>query len=294
MKIGFFGDGSWSHNAFQLINDDPRYEIVFVGVRFKNPDVKLINLAKKSGIRVVIEENVNSKDFVKYVENLNLDLIISMSFNQIFKNQIMNLPKFGSINCHAGKLPFYRGRNILNWVLINDEKEFGITVHFMDDGIDTGDIVLQRVFEINDLDSYSSLLEKAYSECGVLIYESVELIFNGNVQKIQQKSIHPYGSYCTKRLEGDERINWNTSSRQIFNFIRALSYPGPSAITFFKNEEIRISECAYITDAPVYKGIAGAILNVQADGFLVKTADSYVKILEWDGNFDPKIGNRLK
>jgi methionyl-tRNA formyltransferase len=65
-----------------------------------------------------------------------------MSFNQIFKSEIINLPRLKTINCHAGKLPFYRSRNILNWVLINDEKEFGITVHYVDEGIDTGDIIL--------------------------------------------------------------------------------------------------------------------------------------------------------
>ena len=63
------------------------------------------------------------------------------------------------------KLPFYKGRNILNWVLINDEKEFGITVHYVDEGIDTGDIILQETFPIIDSDDYSTLLDKAYEEC---------------------------------------------------------------------------------------------------------------------------------
>ena len=64
-----------------------------------------------------------------------------MSFNQILKKKIINLPHLKTINCHAGKLPFYRGRNVLNRVLINDENEFGITIHYIDEGIDTGDIV---------------------------------------------------------------------------------------------------------------------------------------------------------
>lgn len=294
MRIGFFGDGPWSHNAFQLIKNDPNLDILFVCVRFRNPDVILMELASKNDIKIVVKEDVNSEEFTEYVQKLDLDLIISMSFNQIFKNEIISMPKLGSINCHAGKLPFYRGRSILNWALINDEKEFGITVHYIDEGIDTGDIILQRVFEINDFDSYSSLLKKANSECGALVYESIDLILKGNVHRVSQKSIHPHGSYFTRRTLGDERINWNLSSRQIYNFIRALSNPGPNANTYFENEEIRISECKYIPDAPFYKGVAGTILNIQDDGFLIKTADSYVKILEWNGNFDPNIGNRLK
>ena len=80
-----------------------------------------------------------------------------MSFNQIFKREMIDLPKYGTINCHAGKLPFYRGRNILNWALINDEKEFGITVHYMDEGIDTGDIIVQRTYPIGEEDDYGIL-----------------------------------------------------------------------------------------------------------------------------------------
>ena len=77
-----------------------------------------------------------------------------MSFDQIFKEEIINIPPLKIINCHAGKLPFYRGRNILNWALINDEKEFGITVHYVDFGIDTGDSILQKNYEITDDDDY--------------------------------------------------------------------------------------------------------------------------------------------
>ena len=96
-----------------------------------------------------------------------------MSFNQIFKNNLINLPPLKIINCHAGKLPFYRGRNVLNWVLINDENEFGITVHFIDEGIDTGDIILQKTFKIDDTDDYQTLLSRAYKECGSILYDSI-------------------------------------------------------------------------------------------------------------------------
>lgn len=71
------------------------------------------------------------------------------------------------INCHAGKSPLYRGRNILNRALINDEKEFGITVHYVDEGIDTGDIILQRVYEITDEENYATLLDRAHTYIGI-------------------------------------------------------------------------------------------------------------------------------
>ena len=116
-----------------------------------------------------------------------------MSFNQIFKTEIINLPKLKTINCHAGKLPFYRGRNILNWALINDEKEFGITVHYIDEGIDTGDIVLQRTYPISDEDNYSTLLQVSYVECANILYDAIVMFKKENVDGIKQKDIHPIG-----------------------------------------------------------------------------------------------------
>src|SRR5690606_11568598 len=114
-----------------------------------------------------------------------------------------------TINCHAGKLPYYRGRNILNWVLINDENEFGITVHYIDDGIDTGDLILQETFPITDNDNYKTLLEVAYVECGNLLYKAINKIQEGNVKPVSQSTIHSVGFYCGIRRQGDEIINWN-------------------------------------------------------------------------------------
>ena len=172
MKIGYFGDGQWAHKAFEILEKDETIEIAFVMVRYDKRDSVLMDMARTRNIPVELCENVNSADFARRVKLYNVDLFVSMSFDQIFKKELIELPPFGTINCHAGKLPFYRGRNILNWALINDEKEFGITVHYMDEGIDTGDIILQKVYPITDADDYGTLLEKAYEECPCLLYTS--------------------------------------------------------------------------------------------------------------------------
>ena len=165
MKIGYFADGPWAHKAFDKIISDDSIEILFVMVRYDKQDPVLIELANKNNIPVELCENINSKNFVDKARLYQADLFVSMSFNQIFRKEMINLPRYGTINCHAGKLPFYRGRNILNWALINDEKEFGITVHYLDEGIDTGDIILQKVYPITDEDDYGTLLVRAYDGC---------------------------------------------------------------------------------------------------------------------------------
>ena len=158
-------------------------------------------------------------------------------------------------------MPFYRGRNILNWALINDEREFGITVHYMDEGIDTGDIILQRKFSITDNDDYGTLLETAYVECAKILYDAIKLIQANELIPNPQSEIHPEGMYCGQRREGDEIINWNQTSREIFNFIRAICKPGPVARSFIADEEIKINKASIIENAPSYKGIIRAQLS---------------------------------
>jgi methionyl-tRNA formyltransferase len=294
MKIGYFADGPWSHKAFEKIIADSQLKIEFICVRFDTKDDTLKKYCSDYEIDYLMDKNINSKDCLEVIAQYNCDLFVSMSFNQIFKNTILNMPRLKTINCHAGKLPFYRGRNILNWALINDEKEFGITIHYIDDGIDTGDIILQKSFPITDSDDYSTLLVRAYEGCALLLYKSIKIIKAGTVKRILQQSIHPVGFYCSDRREGDENLFWNQSSRDVFNFIRSISLPGPQARTFLGKNEVFINRAEYIPDAPNYKGIPGAVLKADKKGLIIKTKDSFIRIVEWSCKSKIKMGNRLK
>ncbi len=292
IKIGYFADGEWSHRAFKKIISDENIEIAFICVRFDTKDKTLLGFSQQYEIDYLKHKNINSIEFLKKIKEYNCDLFVSMSFNQIFRQEILNIPPLGIINCHAGKLPFYRGRNILNWALINDEKEFGITVHYVDLGVDTGDIILQRNFPINDNDDYNTLLNVAFDECANILYDSLLLFLKGEVKRIEQESIHPLGMYCGRRQEGDEIINWNQNSREIFNFIRAISSPGPQARTFVEGKEIKINKARFFANTPIYKGIEGQVLVKTKEGYLVKTLDSFVEILEVSDKL--KVGSRLR
>ena len=288
LKLGYFADGPWSHNAFEKIVNDDRFDIKFIVPRTDTQDVSLSNFSKKYDI-----DYFKLKTSINKISDYDCDVLVSMSFNQIFRKEIINLTRIGIINCHAGKLPFYRGRNILNWVLINDDKEFGITVHFVDEGIDTGDVVLQKTFPITDKDNYNTLLETSYKACASILYEALVKIAEENYKRIQQKTIHPLGFYCGMRGEGDEIINWNDTSRNIFNFIRSISKPGPIATTYNNNNntEIKINNSNYINKAPSYIGTIGQVLSKTELGFLVKTKDSFIEIFDLTGKI--RVGDKL-
>lgn len=293
LKIGYFADGPWSHLAFEKIIQDKLIEVVFIVPRSDTKDQTLKKYALEHNIDYLHPISINSNEFIEIAETYKTDLFVSMSFNQIFKAAILSIPKFGVINCHAGKLPFYRGRNILNWALINDEKEFGITVHYVDEGIDTGDIIKQKCYPIIDSDDYNSLLQISYFECAAILYDAIKEIQANSSQRILQSTIHPVGFYCGKRGLGDEIINWNQTSRNIFNFIRSICKPGPMATTYFKELEIRINKAKMIHEAPNYIGTPGQLLAKTKDGFLVKTTDSFLEILEIESSVKLKVGDKL-
>lgn len=294
MRLGYFADGPWSHRALDRLLADDAFEIAFICARFDNPDPTLREIAAVKNIPFLVHPNINSDEFFVLVAEMTCDLFVSMSFNQIFRRRMIDLPPHKTINCHAGKLPFYRGRNILNWALINDEAEFGITVHYVDEGIDTGDIILQDTYPITDADDYGTLLERAYCGCADVLYRAVRAIYDGKAQRIPQSSIHPVGFYCSSRRAGDEIIDWRLSSRALFNFVRAISRPGPQALTFNNGAEVRFNRVEMVSEAPSFLGIPGAVLQKAADSFLVKTSDSFVRVTEWTSTGPIKVGDRFK
>jgi methionyl-tRNA formyltransferase len=294
IRIGYFADGPWSHHAFDLLAADTSITIKFVCARFDNPDSVLRQKALSYGIPFLTHPKINSDEFLQIVSTLNADLFVSMSFNQIFGERLLNVPPMKTVNCHAGKLPFYRGRNILNWVLINDEKEFGITAHYVDQGIDTGDIIVQETFPISETDDYSTLLARAYPACAGILFKAIKLLQSGSFAVRHQADIHALGMYCTARKHGDERLDWGQSSRDVFNFVRAICRPGPEARTFRGDVEMRINKVAFLANAPHYKSIPGAVIGIEGATLLVKTGDSFVRVLDWSTSERIRIGDRLQ
>lgn len=293
MKIGYFADGPWSHLALDKVVSNEQFSLAFIAARFDNPDPILKSKAADLGIPFFVEENINSDSFLKTALDMECDIYVSMSFNQIFKEAILSNTKYGIINCHAGKLPFYRGRNVLNWVLINDEDHFGVTVHYVDRGIDTGDIILQETFPISDHDDYATLLSRSHEYCADVLYKALVSLAAGTATRLVQKDIHPVGFYCSQRKVGDEILNWDQPSRDVFNFVRAIAAPGPKARTFLDTDEVSINKVELVANAPDYKGIPGAVVGIESEAFYVKTASSVVKVVDWVCDRKIKIGDRL-
>lgn len=295
MRIGYFADGPWAHRAIERIAADSRHEIAFIVPRYDTRDPVLADWARRLRAEFLLLEDVNTPASLEILRAFDVDIFVSMSYNQIFRSACIALPPLGIINCHAGALPFYRGRNILNWALINDEKRFGVTVHYIDGTIDTGDLIVQRFVAITDTDSYACLLDAAIDTCGVALYDALDLIERGQVQRVLQASIHPVGSYFGRRRPGDEWIDWGWTSRRIFNFVRAISPPGPCAMTLRDGTMLRVLSAEMIERAPDYIATEGEVVGVSARGATVKTGDSTLLLtaVETADSRPLRIGDRL-
>ena len=300
MKIGFFGDGPWAERALLPLAQDPRYTIVFVAVRASRPDPNLTEMAKRRGIPLLCPVSVNSDESLAEIGGFGADLHVSMSYDQILRAPILKLPPRGTLNCHAGALPFYRGRNPLTWAIINGEQEFGVTVHWVDLGIDTGDIVRQVKTPIMASDTYATLLASAEELCASTLVRAISDVYEGTDQRIVQSTIDPVGMYCCRRREGDEEIDWTSSTISIERFVRALVPPGPGARTLWKDAPYAILAAEKIDGARPYSGAAGEVIGRDSDGILVKSGDTFVRLTRWapvhlDGSLGaPTVPNALR
>ncbi len=226
---------SYLESTIDIINIVSKYAEV-VGVvlpisRLEDIDSTVYDFLKKKNISHYTQyssSDSESKEIARDFKNINVDLIITYSYPMILSKDLIEIASMGGINIHNGLLPEYRGCNVLNWVIINGEKRTGVTIHWLDEGIDTGDIIGRREVEIDFEDTALTLRNKLISIGLDLFNKLMPQILNGTAPRTHQDS--DYASYYRKRKPDGGRIDWNKmTDREIYDLIRALVPPWPCA-----------------------------------------------------------------
>jgi len=168
-------------------------DFIYIYFRIGKPH-SVKSLLTKNKIPIFTPKNINNKDFINLMKDFNLDLIISVASIQIFKKRLLSLPRLGCINVHGSLLPKHKGLNPSFWVLLEDEKETGVTVHFMKKSIDTGKIIIQHAIQISDKESLDSLNKKIAKEGSNAVLEAISLLSKG-ISKNSLSSQPNGGSY---------------------------------------------------------------------------------------------------
>ena len=281
ISFGYFGDGPWSHRALEVLLTDERFRLAFVVARKNRDEPVLRAFADGAEVPFFRPPAVNDDDFLARVRPLNADLFVSMSYDQIFRERLLHTPQLGVINCHAGALPRYRGRNVLNWALINGEDHFGVSVHYVDEGIDTGDLIKQRMFPIAPDDRYGDVLARAFTACAETLHAALGDIAEHRVVRTPQTGP---GFYCGQRRDGDEWLDWTWPSARVHNFIRGIAPPAPGARTVMMTStggaQVALTRSKLVPSAPSYLGTPGEVIGRSGSGVVVKTGDTCLEICE--------------
>jgi methionyl-tRNA formyltransferase len=198
--------------------------------------IEITEITDKYSIPLHEPDKKELYNYIGYIGNLNPDLIVVCGYKYIIRAEIFNIPKFGTINIHPSYLPNYRGQHVVNWAIANGENETGVTIHFIDEGIDTGDIIVQKKIPILFEDSASTLHEKIYHEACELL-NSVLNTTSGKVLQAKKQD-DSKASYFRPRNPEDGIIDWNRDGIETYNLIRALVKPWPGAYSYIKDKKI--------------------------------------------------------
>lgn len=195
--------------------------------------------AVEQGLNILQPTNLKSEAFLKELKSLEANLQVVVAFRML-PEVVWKMPEYGTFNLHASLLPQYRGAAPINWAVINGEKETGVSTFFIDNKIDTGEMILQEKVSIEPTESAGSLHDKLMTIGAALVLKTLEAIRSGNVSTRSQKEAGDLKS-AFKLTRENTRIDWEQPLETIYNLIRGLS-PYPTAWTMLKNgnEEVML------------------------------------------------------
>ena len=243
-RILFMGTPAFALSALEILHDN-HYPIIAVvtqpdrpagrGQKEIAPPVKW--LAQKSGLTVLQPPKVKDQEFLETLYSLNPDMIVVSAFGQILPGAIINFPRFGCLNIHPSLLPRYRGAAPLNWSIIRGETTTGVTIMMMDEGMDSGDILMQEETPLNATETCGELHDRLANLGAKLLIKTIEQVVAGTAQRQKQDASHV--TFAPRLTKETGKINWHDGIFNIVNLIRGLS-PTPAAYSSLDGQALKI------------------------------------------------------
>jgi methionyl-tRNA formyltransferase len=252
--------------------DDPNERIWFRSVR---------NLAEHRGIPVFTTEQFDAAA-IDRLRGWAPDFLFSFYYRRMLPTAVLETARRGAFNLHGSLLPRYRGRCPVNWVLINDERETGVTLHHMVAKPDAGDIVAQRRVPISDDDTAYTLYGKQTAAAIELMRDIYPRLCDGTAARIVQDTSQ--ATYFGGRRPADGVIDWRRSARQIYNLVRAVTHPYPGAFTHWRGQPLMVWRAA-VSDTPRADRSPGTVLQID-NGLVVQTGSGALRALRVQSSDD--------
>lgn len=235
------------------------------------PPVKVI--AKREGIKVYQPLKVRDEEFVKTLRAYNPDVMVVVAFGQIIPLSILKMPKYGCVNIHGSLLPKYRGAAPIQWAVLDGEKETGITTILMDEGIDTGDILLKKTIKIDADETSGSLFDKLMALGAKTILETLDELEKGNLTPTKQgESPTAYAKMLTKAMG---LIDFTKPAKELDCFVRGMD-PWPSAYTLLAGKTLKLWKVRAVERG----GKAGSVIGIDKESFTIACGEGAIEVLE--------------
>jgi len=304
LKVIFFGSTEFSLTIAQRIKE--QFELIALITSKPKPSGRGLNLrnsaiiqwAQANGITTFTPDEPNNDAFVDILKGLEPEIAVLAAYSYILNKKILNIPKYHSINIHPSILPKYRGAAPIQRAIMAGEQKTGITIFFMDEKVDHGEIILQREVIITPEDTYGSLQERLADIGAEVTVDALRLIEVGNYKTWKQPS---QGVIYAPKIKKEELIiKWDDKTENIFNLIRALS-PRPGARTTFRNTQIIILKARqsqkkvrpseiYTEDKNLYVGTQDGSLILEE---LTPAGRSRISGADFINGFQPKPGEMM-
>ena len=243
------------------------------GQKLISTPVKII--AEKLNIPLIQPLNLKDPAFLKQIKSIDADLACVVAF-RILPEELLTLPKMGTLNLHGSLLPLYRGAAPIQRAIMAGEKETGVTTFFIKKTVDTGNILLQDSLKIDENEDFGSVHDRLSELGGDLLLETVRGVNSGNIE--ERKQDDSLATKAPKIDASDLNINWNDSAKSIHDQVRGLS-PFPGLSTKLMNKRIKIFKSEVEEEIPA-KFSPGEVASVEKDYFTVATGKGGLRILE--------------
>lgn len=306
LKILFMGTPDFAQESLKSIYN-AGFEIIGVVTNPDKPKGRGMKLAYSPVKEYALEKNLkiyqpikikNNTEFLDEIKTLDPDVICVVAYGKILPKEILGIPKLGCINVHGSLLPKYRGAAPIQWAVLNGDKTTGITTMYMNEGMDTGDMILKEEVNIGEDETTGELWDKLSEVGAKLLVKTLRQIENGNAQRIPQGEEFTMAPMLNKDMS---KIDWNSkTAKEIKNLVRGLnpimgtySYLDGKKIKFWKVDVLLLGN-ENVENGTILK-------SNSKDGLYIKAKDGVIKVLEIQGENSKRMpiqdflrGNELK
>ena len=282
LRIVYMGTPDIAATILERLLDEP-YEIVLAVTQPDRPKGRgkemamspVKELAIRHDIPVFQPEKLRNPDAVKVIEKAKPDMIVVAAFGQILPKSVLDMPKYGCINVHASLLPAYRGAAPIQWAILDGQKETGVTIMYMNEGLDTGDILLQKTVTIEDDETGGSLHDKLATAGAEALVEALPGIIDGSLKPVAQGEMTTaYAKQLTKEMG---RLDFTKSAVELERYIRGLN-PWPGTFTTLDGKMLKIWQ-AEVTELTDTSAEPGTVTDITKKSFTYVTAEGGLRIL---------------